>query len=52
MSDGTPRGQKWVSEILVPVGEFGEIWNWIVFLKDIENLRNIKVFSDTEEYQK
>ena len=34
------------------MGEYGEIWNKIVFLKDIEILRNIKVFSDTEELLK
>ncbi len=25
-------------------GEYGEIWKEIVFLKDVENLRNIKMF--------
>ena len=41
-----------MSEILVLVGEYGEIWNEIDFFKDAENLRNIKVFSDTEELLK
>ena len=39
---GTPRGQKWVSESLVLVGEYVGIWNYIDFFKGAENFRKVK----------